>query len=249
VIHVVKPGDTLLGIAIQYGVGLEELQRLNAGTLGPNNLIVVGQELVISGTAISLPTPTATPQATAPITTSVVVTTPATPATVAPTPLTDKAALCVLAYNDANADLMRQTSTESLVPGAVVSLVGMNGPAGSYTTDGISEPYCFQNLEPGNYILRQTPATGYTATGPAEWGVLLGAGQTYALEIGYAAGASPAPAVEENTPEATEPTPTPENDSGKVASTLMKIVQISGIIVAVLAVGVGVLFFLSRRKM
>ena len=247
VIHVVKPGDTLLGIAIQYGIELEELQRLNAGTLGPNNLIIVGQELVISGTAISLPTPT--PQATAPITTSVVVTTPANPATVAPTPLTDKAALCVLTYNDANSDLMRQTSTEGLVPGTAVSLVGLNGPAGSYTTDGISEPYCFQNLEPGNYILRQTPASGYTATGPAEWGVLLGAGQTYALELGYVWGASPAPAVEQNTPEATEPTPTPENGSGKVASTLMKIVQISGIIVAVLAVGVGVLFFLSRRKM
>ncbi|MBN1920027.1 MAG: LysM peptidoglycan-binding domain-containing protein [Anaerolineae bacterium] len=246
VIHVVQPGDTLLGIAIQYGVELEELQRLNAGTLGPSNLIIVGQELVISGTAITLPTPT--PQATALITTPLLTPDATTPVAVAPTPQTDKAALCVLTYNDANADLMRQTSTEGLVPGTVVSLVGVNGPAGSYTTDGISEPYCFQNLEPGNYILRQTPANGYTPTGPAEWGVMLSAGQTYALELGYTWGASPAPAVEQNTPEATDPTPAPEGDSGKVASTLMKIVQISGIVVAVLAVGVGVLFFLSRRK-
>ncbi|MDX9954318.1 MAG: LysM peptidoglycan-binding domain-containing protein [Anaerolineae bacterium] len=246
VIHVVQPGDTLLGIAIQYGVELEELQRLNAGTLGPSNLIIVGQELVISGTAITLPTPT--PQATAFITTPMLTPDTTTPIAIAPTPQTDKAALCVLAYNDANADLTRQTSTEGLVPGTVVSLVGMNGPAGSYTTDGMSEPYCFQNLEPGNYVLRQTPATGYSATGPAEWGVLLGAGQTYALELGYAWGASPAPAVEQNNPEATEAVPTSENDTGKTASTLMKIVQISGIIVAVLAVGVGVLFFLSRRK-
>lgn len=248
VIHVVRSGDTLLGIAIQYNVDLNELRRLNAGTLGPNDLIVVGQELVISGSPVTLPTPTPMPQATAPITLPVV-TTPTAPeveVTAAPTPPpADTAALCVLAYNDANTDLVRQPDSEGLVPGVVVTLVGANGPAGSYTSDGISEPYCFQNLQPGSYVLRQTPPTGYTATGQAEWGVMLTGGQTYALELGYVR--AQAPSDDGAATPAPAPTQTPESTS-RVASTLMTVVRISGIIVAVLAVGVGVLFFLSRRK-
>lgn len=248
VIHVVRSGDTLLGIAIQYNVDLNELRRLNAGTLGPNDMIWPGQELVISGTPIALPTPTPMPQATAPITLPVV-TTPTTPDVAAPAPPTplpaDTAALCVLAYNDANMDLIRQPDSEGLVPGVVISLVGTNGPAGSYTTDGISEPYCFQNLQPGSYVLRHTPPAGYTATGPAEWGVMLAGGQTYALELGYVRAQTPSD--DGAAPPAPAPTQTPESTS-RVASTLMTVVRVSGIIVAVLAVGVGVLFFLSRRK-
>ena len=44
-IHVVQPGDTLLGIALQYGVTLNELQQAN-GVLKPETL-QIGQELVI----------------------------------------------------------------------------------------------------------------------------------------------------------------------------------------------------------
>ncbi len=243
VVHIVKAGDTLFGIALQYGVELNELRRLNAGTLGPNDLLSIGQEIIISGAPITLPTPTL--QATAPITLPVIATPEAT--TVAPTPQTDKAALCVLAYNDANADLLRQTSSEGLIPGVAISLVGVNGPAGTYTTDGLSEPYCFQSLTPGNYVLRQTAATGYAPAGPAEWGVMLAAGQTYALELGYVRQQNAAPETGEANPGPTETT-TPEEGSRKVASTLMTIVRISGIIVALLAVGVAVLFFISRRK-
>lgn len=44
-VHVVQPGDTLLGIALQYGVTLEELYQVN-GVLKPE-LLQIGQSIVI----------------------------------------------------------------------------------------------------------------------------------------------------------------------------------------------------------
>jgi LysM repeat protein len=44
-VHVVQPGDTLLGIALQYGVSLEELYQVN-GVLKPE-LLQIGQSIVI----------------------------------------------------------------------------------------------------------------------------------------------------------------------------------------------------------
>jgi LysM repeat protein len=45
IIHVVQPGDTLLGIALQYNVTLEELYQVN-GVLKPE-LLQIGQSIVI----------------------------------------------------------------------------------------------------------------------------------------------------------------------------------------------------------
>lgn len=248
VVHIVKSGDTLLAIALQYNVTLEQLRRLNAGTLGPNDMIWPGQELVISGTplAASQPTPQPTPELTTPITlpveTPVGTPEPALPAAPAP----NVAALCVLAYHDVNADLIRQPESEGLIPNVTISLVGVNGLAGTYTTDGLTEPYCFQNLQPGNYVLRHTPAAGYAATGPTEWGIMVSGGQTYALELGYSWVGVSLP-VEE--PETSQPTPSvsQETRTNGTTSTLMTIIRVSGIIVLLLAVGVAVLFVMSRR--
>lgn len=66
VIHIVQPGDTLLGIALQYGVTLDALQQIN-GVLRPETL-QIGQQLIIpigelspsdanNGAEFLLPTP------------------------------------------------------------------------------------------------------------------------------------------------------------------------------------------------
>ncbi|MDY0018532.1 MAG: LysM peptidoglycan-binding domain-containing protein [Anaerolineae bacterium] len=242
-VHVVASGDTLFGIALEYNVDVDELRRLNAGTLGENDMLSIGQELVISGAAINIPTPTPDPAEAQPITTPGAIT-----ATVAPAAVqTGKGSLCVVAYNDRDGNMARSADSEELLPNVVLSLVGSGGPAGTYTTDGISEPYCFQGLEPGNYVVRQTAPAGYSPSGAAEWGVLLGAGQTYSLAVGYlaAAGAAATPAVEETA----EPAEEDEEPSEKPATSLLgKIIQVSGIIAALLAVAVAVLFFTSRRK-
>ena len=46
-VHVVQSGDTLFGIALQYNVDVDELRRLNAGTLGENDMLSIGQEIFI----------------------------------------------------------------------------------------------------------------------------------------------------------------------------------------------------------
>ena len=65
VVHVVQAGDTLFGIARQYGVSLDDLYRLNR--LTPQSIIELGQVLVVkTATATATPpmvtgTPSATP--------------------------------------------------------------------------------------------------------------------------------------------------------------------------------------------
>jgi hypothetical protein len=213
---------------------------LNAGSLGPNDMLSVGQELVISGEPVAAATPTPVPTEAQPITPTLTTEAPQPEATQE----ADTGSVCVLAYNDQNEDLIYQTSSESMIPNVTLSLVGTNGPAGSYTTDGLNEPYCFQNLQPGNYVLRQSPAPGYTPSGPGEQGILLSPGQAYTVQVGYVRdGDSAAAPPEEATSDPTE-TNNSQNSNGNLLTT---IVRVSGIVALLLAIAVGVLFVLSRR--
>ncbi len=243
VVHVVQPGDTLYGIAYEYGVDPDQIRQLNAGSIGPNDLLVVGQELVISVGAMNLPTPT-------PIPTEATPGTPP-PATQAPEEATqqppaggDTATLCVLAYEDRNGDMVWGESDEPLLSNATITLVGAAGEVATYTTDGLSEPHCFQNLQPGNYVVRQEPPAGYVPSGGDNWGVLLGAGQSYTLQLGYrrseGASSTPAPAATEQQEQ--------QEQAQSSKSLLTTILQVSGILALVLALAVAGLFILSRRQ-
>jgi len=248
VVHTVVEGDTLLGIALQYNVDVDELRRLNAGSLGPNDMLSIGQEIVISGEPVGAVTPTPVPTEAQPITPTL---TSETPGTSEMPQTSDTGSICVLAFNDQNQDMVYQTEGEGLVPNATISLVGTNGPAGSYTTDGLNEPYCFENLQPGNYVLRQSPPPGYQPSGPGEQGIFLTEGQVYTIQVGYiweGEGGSAGTAVTPEEP-ADEATAADENQTTGTASNniLTTIVRVSGILALLLAIAVGVLFVLSRR--
>ncbi|HQE93691.1 MAG TPA: LysM peptidoglycan-binding domain-containing protein [Anaerolineae bacterium] len=248
IVHTVVSGDTMFGLAIEYGVDLDELRRLNEGTV-INDFLAIGQEVIISAPAATANTPTPTPTATP--------TTPeATPASgnsgLPAAPAGNTASLCVLAYDDVNNDMFRQADAgEMALPNAEINLVGVSGPAGTYKTDGISEPYCFQNLEPGNYILRYTAPPGYKLTDAGQWNIMLSAGQVSSLNLGYVrdAGAATGPEATQTSPRATATSPAAggEEKSGGVTKVLNTVLRITGVIVLVLAIAVGVLFFLSRR--
>ncbi|MGC9398852.1 MAG: LysM peptidoglycan-binding domain-containing protein [Anaerolineae bacterium] len=245
VVHIVQPGDTLFGIALQYGVDLDELRRLNAGTLGPNDLLSIGQEVVISGEPIVAATPTTVPTEPQPVTPTLTVETEQPPTTTEGTPGGN--AICVLAFNDQNGDMVYQAASEALVPNAMLSLLGTNGPVGTHTTDGLNEPYCFQNLQPGNYVLRQTPPAGYQPSGPGEQGILLNAGQTYMVHVGYVRSDGDTAPQGEATTSTTEQPQKKGTAPGDVSTFLSTIVRVSGILALLLAIAVGVLFVLSRR--
>lgn len=59
-VHTVESGDTLIGVALEYGVTLESV--LDANDLSENDLLSLGQELIVPLEAgFELPTPTVTP--------------------------------------------------------------------------------------------------------------------------------------------------------------------------------------------
>ncbi|MFP4345492.1 MAG: LysM peptidoglycan-binding domain-containing protein [Anaerolineales bacterium] len=248
IVHIVQSGDTLYGIALQYDVPVDELRRLNAGTLGGNDLLVVGQEIIIS-----VPEQTATPEPTVAPTAEATEAPAEQPAeqpeeAATPAPSGDTASLCVVAYHDRNQDRMQQPESEELLPNATFTLVGTNGTAGTYTTDGIEEPHCFENLQPDSYVLRQTPPAGYEVVGPGEMGFQLNAGQVFSYQQGYVrqqeggadAAATPGP----------EATPQEEtSEEGSLNITLNKVIRWAGIAVVVLLIVVAGLFFVSRRQM
>ncbi len=226
-VHIVQPGDTLFGISLRYGIPMEELERLNAGSLGPNKMIFVGQELILS-----CPTPTPTPAAT-----------PTPEAT--PTPQSGQ--VCVMAFHDRNGDGARQPETEELLPNAVLSLNSGAGLVGQYTTDGINEPYCFPGLMPDTYQVIVQPPAGYTTNGPAEIALTLAGGgelqAAFAMQRGATTVVTPAIPLP-------GPTSVPTESPSSAGSQVLRWgARIGGILLVLLAMATAVLFVMSRRRM
>ena len=224
-IHIVQHGETLFSIARRYGVTIAQLRQLNG--IGSDNLIHTGQRLVIAvaaATPTPVPSPTATAQPTSP--------------TPSPTPTPPPAALCISAYEDRNGDGRYQPDAEPLLPGITITLAGPKGTVGTYVTDGLSEPHCFQPLEAGDYTFTLLAPQGYRSLETAPIRLTLGAGEARSLHFGYRR--------EANAPTAT-PTPIGEalpTTEGKAPLSSRRTL-IGGVAIVLLAAG---LFFTLRRR-
>ncbi len=253
VVHTVVPGDTLFALALTYNVPVEQIYRLN--NLDGSSLLQIGQEIVISTTDDVAPAPTAVPVEEPPTEAE-----PTEPEETDPEigeqpqpslpPATGAASVCVLAFHDANADMFRQDD-EMLLPNAQVNLLAREGPVDSYTTDGISEPYCFRDLEPGTYVLRHTPPPGYELSDGGQWNLSLAAGATQTIELAYVRDTEAAPEQDTGEVNAIVADPTSDSDpdpgTAGVTNILNVVLRVSGFIVLALAIAVLVLFVLSRR--
>ena len=240
IVHIVESGDTLFGIALMYGVKTDQLRQLNAGSLGPNDMINVGQALVISIPA-EAPTPSPLPAPPTPE--------PATLAPGDPGETAGGASSCVLAYHDRNGDTFRDEATEELLPNAEFVIATAAGVMDRYTSNGVNEPHCFTGLPVGAYRVIQTAPAGYTSSGPAEYNVGLPEGESFEFQFGDVRSENPESPGEvvEPTQEGEEPTePAGETTASRIFGTVAKI---SGILVLLLAGGIAVLFFLNRRRM
>jgi LysM repeat protein len=240
IVHVVQSGDTLFGIALMYGVDLDQIRQLNASSLGSSDIIVPGQELVIS-LPKETPVPTPLPAPPTP--------TPASESDTGTAGLAGGASICVQAYHDRNSDTFRDEATEELLPNAEFTLADASGAVDRYTSDGISEPHCFTGLAGGAYRVIQSSPPGYEPTGPAEWPVAVAEGTSLDIQFGNKRGEGP-----DTSGEATEPVPASEGSdepaSGSPLSrTFATVAKVSGILVLILAAGVAVLFVLNRRRM
>jgi LysM repeat protein len=241
-VHIVEDGDTLFGIALMYGMDADQIRRLNAGSLGPNDMIWPGQELVISISG-EAPTPTPLPA----------------PPTLAPTPVTDStvteiesggASICVLAYHDRNSDTFWDGENEELLPNAEFTVADASGVADRYTSDGVHEPHCFAGLAPGAYRVIQNAPPGYALSGPGEWPVALAEGTSLDLQFGNVRGENPTTPGEtaESMPVGGDDNEPTDGDS-TFRRVFAIVAKVSGVLVLVLAAGVAVLFVLNRRRM
>jgi LysM repeat protein len=255
IVHTVVAGDTLFGLALAYNVDVQDIYDLNGLTSA--SILSIGQEIVISTTGAVAPQPTAIPEApedapeVAPEPTQepVVVVDPGPPGGLPVSPSPGKAAVCVLAFYDANGDMIRQADAgEMLLPNAQVSLLARSGPVDNRTTDGISEPWCFNDLEPGTYILRHSAPPGYVMSDSGQWNFTLSAGEVESFELAYTRDIEMAPEGDETLP---MPDPTvdepAEVEGSPVTNVLNVVLRVSGFIVLALAIAVLVLFVLSRR--
>ena len=183
-VHVVQSGDTLWGLSLQYDVSMDQIMQLNG--VGEDTLLQLGQELVIALPGSTGQSAPATPA-------------PIAEATPAPLPAATEAAapnsgkLCVRAFNDSDGDRVAGAG-ENLVGGVVFILQDASSAVvATRTSDGLSEPHCFEQ-PPGNYsLLIQVPA-GRAATTDTRWGLALASGERIDIDFGSRAGADNVPA-------------------------------------------------------
>jgi len=179
VIHVVQKDDTLFGIALAYGVTVDEIVRLNH--LQAGDFLQIGQELIVKGSAAPVPTSnsTTTLQSTtvAPQPTLVA----GKPAAVAAA--SGKAGLCVQAFNDRNGNGVYD-GNEELVANVRFTVLSSADQVAAYTTNGVEEPHCLTDLPSGAYMVRIEAPKNYAATTDEQMGVALASGQTANVSFG-----------------------------------------------------------------
>ncbi len=220
IVHTVRSGDTVAAIAVAYDITIPELLELNGMTMEDARFIYPGQELIIrpatgessassadegtdsgdsagsgdenGGEAESPPAPESSGEPTAqPI------------EAYDPAPVVDAAVpvlqldsgveagrVCALLFEDTNPNRLRESGEGLLADGQIILSQG-GATVESYTTDGESEPYCFEDVAPGNYMVSLTPPDGYGVTTPSTYAISVSAGQTVEAIFGAASGFTP----------------------------------------------------------
>ena len=259
-VHTVVAGDTLFALSFQYDVPLEQIYTLNG--LNAQSLLSIGQQIIIkpgTGTpapaaqptaAAAQPTaesaqPTAAPgQATpaaAEATPQAQMTEAAAPTQVADT--SNKSVLCLFAFEDANADGLRQ-SDEGPVAGAKFKVVdGQGTQVAEYASTDDAQAHCINELLPGSYSISVQPAPDTTATSDKRWGVPLTGGSTVNINFGSRSGESGGAAGSNST----DNTNTSSGKSSGGSSVGGIIAGIFGLVL-LLAAGVIGAFVIARRR-
>jgi murein DD-endopeptidase MepM/ murein hydrolase activator NlpD len=175
IIYIVVEGDSCSSVALLHGITVIQLRQLNS-RLDENCTLAIGQQLVV-GLASTGPTPGPAP--TLP---------PATPTT---TPVDGTTIVCVLLFNDANGDALRQ-ETEFGIDSGEVSLTNLNGSF-SKTLHTVStfdpellEPdrSCFEQVPPGEYNVSVAAPDEYNPTMVVSYTLTVRAGDRASIDFG-----------------------------------------------------------------
>ena len=176
IIYVVQAGDTCTRVGILNSISIDQLRQLNS-KLDENCTLIEGQELLVGIISVA-GTPTAGPSPT-----------PGLP-TPTPTPLTGTTEVCVLLFEDANGNALRE-ETEPALAGGAVSLTENNGeysaaldtviPADPEAYQGI----CFSDIPEGSYNITVGIPDNYNPTVDLNYSLIVNAGDR--AEVGFGA--------------------------------------------------------------
>ena len=175
ILYIVQPGDGCFRVAALNNITVDQLRQLNSN-LDENCTLVEGQELLVGIVSVVLtPTIGAAPTVGAP--------------TATPTPLSGTTEVCVLLFDDANGDALRQ-ETEPAVAGGAVSLTENNGkysaaldtiiPADPTAYQGI----CFSDIPEGNYNITVGIPDNYNPTMDLNYSLDVHAGDRAFVDFG-----------------------------------------------------------------
>lgn len=191
----VRPNDSLWAVAVRAGISIDELLSLNS--LSQNSLIQPGQLLIVG---YGTPAPSATPDL--PPATATATRPPPTPT---PTPMPPpRTALCLVAFDDINQNGVRNLN-EPLKAAVAFTVFNERSVVDNYVTDGVSEPYCLENLQPGNYQVTRSVQLNETLTTAGDWAIRLTSGSVLHMEFGSYTGSPAAPLLHSDTDSAGQP--------------------------------------------
>jgi hypothetical protein len=176
ILYTVVEGENCGQVALLHGITVLQLRQFNT-RLDENCTLTIGQQLVV-GLAV-LDAPTAGPGPTLP------------PPTVTATPISGTTEVCVLLFDDANGDALRQ-ETEFGIDGGAVSLTNLHGSYSEQqnTTSAIDpdllEPVrtCFLDVPGGEYNVTVAVPDLYNATMLLSYNLTVKAGDRASIDFG-----------------------------------------------------------------
>ncbi len=176
--YIVQAGDNCTRVAFLNGISVEQLRQLNT-KLDENCTLIEGQELLVGIIAV-VETPTA------------LVSPTVSPFTATPTPLIGTTEVCILLFNDANGNALRE-ETEPAVAGGAVSLTENNGEYSAQTETvvpadpAVYQGICFSNIPEGKYTISMAAPDNYNATMELEYVLDVKAGDRAFVDFGIQA--------------------------------------------------------------
>jgi LysM repeat protein len=155
--HIVKAGDTLFAIALQYGVPVDQIMALN--DLKADSRLPLGRELII---ALPAPKPVS---ADAP---------PGNPFGATGATGSGRGAVCVQAFVDSKADGRRLADETGSISGALFTVLNAQGETvGAQTLAVSADTQCFTDLPATTYRVIAEPPPGYLAAQQQRWSISL----------------------------------------------------------------------------
>lgn len=175
ILYTVVEGDNCGQVALLHGITVQQLRNFNS-RLDADCTLTIGQQLVV-GLASNEPTPGPAPTLPPPTPTS--------------TPVDGTTEVCVLLFDDANGDALRQ-ETEFGIEGGAVSLTNLNGSysqqqntVSTFDPDTL-EPVrtCFLDVPQGEYNVSMAVPDEYNPTMVLTYTLTVRAGDRASIDFG-----------------------------------------------------------------